>query len=156
LNIPLEEFQKTVVRKNIKSVESRGKWLFIKLDSHILLFNPGMGADVIHFKSDDKLPKKYQIKITLNDKTGFTIRVWWFCYLHLMPEDKIGEHKLTAKLGITPLDKKFTLDHFNRQRIRTGHTFQCKNTPQKKDPITHQHGNRCPSQVYQISAKRKH
>ena len=114
LNIPLEEFQKTVVRKTIKSVESRGKWLFIKLDSHLLLFNPGMGADVIHFKSDDKLPEKYQIKFTLNDKTGFTIRVWWFCYLHLMPEDKIGEHKLTAKLGITPLDKKFTLNYLKQ------------------------------------------
>ena len=111
LNIPFERFRKTVVGKNIKSVESRGKWLFTKINSHLLLFNPGMGSDVIHFKPDDKLPEKYQIRFTLNDGTGFTIRVWWFCYLHLMAEEKSSEHKLTAKLGVTPLDKRFTLNY---------------------------------------------
>jgi formamidopyrimidine-DNA glycosylase len=115
LNISLKQFQKTVVGKTIRSVENRGKWLFIKLESNnVLLFNSGMGADVIYFKSGDKLPEKYQIKLTLDDKSGFTIRVWWFCYLHLMPANKLDEHKLTAKLGITPLDKKFTLDYFKQ------------------------------------------
>jgi formamidopyrimidine-DNA glycosylase len=115
LNMPFEQFKKIVVGKTIKAIEDRGKWLFIKLDSdQVILFNPGMGADVIHFKPDDKLPEKYQIKFTLNDKTGFTIRVWWFCYLHLMHANKLREHKLTAKLGITPLDRKFTLDYFKR------------------------------------------
>lgn len=114
LNMPFENFQKTVVGKIIKYIESRGKWLFIRLDSHMLLFNPGMGADVIYFKPDDKLPEKYQTKFTLNDRTGFTIRAWWFCYLHLLPEKELNEHKLTAKLGISPLDKEFTLDKFRR------------------------------------------
>jgi len=114
LNMPFEQFQKTVVGKNIISVESRGKWIFIRIDHHLLLFNPGMGADVIHFKPGDKLPEKYHIKFTLKDGTGFTIRVWWFCYLHLMPKKKLGEHNLTAKLGITPLDKRFTLDYFKQ------------------------------------------
>jgi len=114
LNMPFEQFQKTVVGETIKSVESKGKWLFVELDSHRLLFNPGMGSDVIHFKPGDKLPEKYQIKFTLDDGVGFTIRVWWFCYLHLLPEKKLGEHKLTAKLGITPLDKRFTLDYFKQ------------------------------------------
>ena len=113
LNMPWEQFKKTVVGKAIKSVESKGKWLFIKLGSdHVLLFNPGMGADVIHFKAGDKLPEKYNIKFTLNDKSGFTIRVWWFCYLHLMATNKVSEHKLTGKLGMSPLDKQFTLDYF--------------------------------------------
>jgi len=113
--MPLEQFQKTVVGKTIKSAESRGKWLFIKLGSdYVLLFNPGMGADVIHFKPNDKLPEKYQTKFTLEDRTGFTIRACWFCYLHLMHADKLNEHKLTAKLGMTPMDKKFTVDYFKQ------------------------------------------
>ncbi|UCE43647.1 MAG: Fpg/Nei family DNA glycosylase [Candidatus Bathyarchaeota archaeon] len=114
LNMPLERFLKTIVGKTIKSVASKGKWLLIGLDSQTLLFNPGMGADIIHFRSDQKLPEKYQVKFSLDDGTGFTIRVWWFCYLHLMSKSKLGEHKLTAKLGMTPLDKKFTLDHFRQ------------------------------------------
>lgn len=85
-----EQFQKTVIGKTIKLVDSRGKWLFIKLNlDYFLLFNPGMGADVIYFKPEDKLPEKCQIRITLNDKTGFTIRFWWFCYLNLMPENRL-------------------------------------------------------------------
>jgi len=115
LNMPFEQFKRTIVGKRIKSVEGRGKWLFINLESdHVLLFNPGMGADIIHFKPKGKLPEKYQIKFILDDRTGFTIRVWWFCYLHLMRADKLGEHKLAGKLGVSPLDKKFTLNHFKK------------------------------------------
>jgi formamidopyrimidine-DNA glycosylase len=115
LNMPLEQFKKTVTGKTIKSVESRGKWLFIKLSPDlVLLFNPGMGADMIHFKSVDKLPEKSHIKFTLHDTTGFTIRVWWFCYLHLMSANKLSEHKLTARLGMTPMDKRFTVDCFKQ------------------------------------------
>jgi len=115
LNMPFDQFQKAVAGKTIKSVESRGKWLFIKLGSdYVLLFNPGMGADVIHFKPDSRLPEKYQTKFTLEDRTGFTIRAWWFCYLHLMHANELDRHKLTARLGITPLDKRFTIDYFRQ------------------------------------------
>ncbi len=115
LNMPLEKFKKAIVGKTIESVENRGKWLFIRLNSkHFLLFNPGMGADVIHFKPSDTLPDKHQIKVTLQDGTGFTIRVWWFCYLHLVEQDKLGEHKLTGRLGVSPLDQEFTLGYFKQ------------------------------------------
>ncbi len=118
LNVSLMEFQKAVCYKTIKSVSSKGKWLFIMLDSdQALLFNSGMGADVIYFKPGSKLPEKYHIRLALDDESGFTIRVWWFCYLHIMAANKLGEHKLTAKLGISPLDKTFTLDVF-KQMLR--------------------------------------
>jgi formamidopyrimidine-DNA glycosylase len=115
LNMPFARFKKTIVGKIIKSVESKGKWIFINLDgSYVLLFNPGMGADVIHFKADGKLPEKYRLKFVLNDKTGFTIHVWWFCYLHLMQANKLSEHKLVGKLGANPIGKDFTLSRFKQ------------------------------------------
>ena len=115
LNMLYEQFMKTIIGKTIKSVEGRGKWLFIELDlEYLLLFNPGMGADVIHFESDNRLPDKYHIKFALCDQTGFTIRVWWFCYLHLIRKDELEKHKLTSRLGITPLDDRFTLDYFRQ------------------------------------------
>lgn len=112
LNLPLRRFREAIVGKTIESVENRGKWLFISLDSKYLLFNPGMGADVIYFKPKDRLPEKYQVKMTLEDRTGFTIRVWWFCYLHLVRQDRLEQHKFVGKLGLSPLDKEFTLDYF--------------------------------------------
>lgn len=115
LNMSFDRFQKIIVGKNIKSVECKGKWLFIRVDGdYVILFNPGMGADVIHFKAGGKLPEKYRLKFTLGDKTGFTIHVWWFCYLHLMQSGKLSEHKLVGKLGANPIDKDFTLDDFKR------------------------------------------
>jgi len=119
LNMPLEKFEKSIIGRTIISVESMGKWLFIKLSSdHILLFNPGMGVDLIHFKPKDQLPKKYQIKFTLNDGAGFTVRVWWFCYLHLVDAEGLKKHKLVRKLGINPLDKGFTLESFKAMLAR--------------------------------------
>lgn len=115
LNVPLKQFQQSVVGRVIKSVENRGKWLFITLDSgNVLLFNPGMGADVIHYRPEDELPNKYQAKFVFDDNSGFTIRAWWFCYLHLAHLESLAKHKLTAKLGISPLDREFTLDCFRQ------------------------------------------
>lgn len=121
LNMPLQRFRRALAGEIIRSVESRGKWLLVALGSkQVLLFNPGMGADVIYFKRGDKLPEKYQIKVTLQDGTGFTIRVWWFCYLHLVQQDRVGEHKLVGKLGLSPLDKKFTLCYFKELLGKNG------------------------------------
>ena len=115
LNMPFARFKRTIVGKTIESVESKGKWIFIKLEgNHVLLFNPGMGADVIQFKAGGKLPEKYRLKFVFDDKSGFTIHVWWFCYLHLMRTDRLSEHKLVGKLGADPVDKEFTLGHFKR------------------------------------------
>jgi formamidopyrimidine-DNA glycosylase len=113
LNVPLEEFTEMVIGKEISSVEARGKWFLIYLNSHILLFNPGMGAEILYFTPDDDLPEKYQIKIGFEDRTGLTIRVWWFCYLHLVSVERAGTHTMTAKLGLSPLDESFTLEYFS-------------------------------------------
>lgn len=114
LNIPLTQFKKEIVGKTVETVQNRGKWLLIGLDSYLLLFHPGMGADVIYFKSGANLPEKYHIKFTLSDGAGFTIRVWWFCYLHLLPKNRLGEHGTAGKLGMSPLDREFTLDYFKQ------------------------------------------
>ncbi len=115
LNMSLKQFRKAIIRRTIVSVTQRGKWLFIELDGgYTLLFNPGMGADVIRFKSGQAFPDKYHIKFTFDDNTGFTVRVWWFCYLHLVSAKGLKRHGRTATLGPTPLERSFTMDNFRR------------------------------------------
>jgi len=115
LNMPLSRFREIVVGKEVRSVEPHGKWVFIGLDpGYTLLFNSGMGADVIHFDAGGELPEKYQIRLALDDGSGFTVRVWWFCYLHLVPSDGLTGHKLTGAMGMSPLEEGFTLDYFRR------------------------------------------
>ncbi len=113
LNMSLSRFREIFVGKQVTSVEPRGKWVFIGLDpGYTLLFNTGMGADVIHFDEGDGLPEKHQIRLVLDDGSGFTVRVWWFCYLHLVPSDELPGHKLTGAMGRSPLEEMFTLDYF--------------------------------------------
>ncbi|MBU7010335.1 MAG: hypothetical protein HXS46_06555 [Theionarchaea archaeon] len=112
LNVPFEEFQKTIVGKKVLSVKAKGKWFVISLGAHMIFFNPGMGAYILYYTSDSTLPEKYQIKIECSNGTGITFRVWWFCYLHVMPTEKVNDHKMTAQLGVTSLDESFTLEYF--------------------------------------------
>lgn len=115
LNMPVAKFVKTAKGKTVKTITSKGKWIFIKLDpAYYMLINRGMNADLLHFTPNQKLPPKYQFKLTFSDKTGFTIQFQWFGYIHLIPEKNLTKHKLTAKLGISPTDKKFTIEHFKK------------------------------------------
>jgi len=115
LNIALKEFRERLLDKTVRFVRSRGKWLFIGVDpDNILLFNPGMGVDILYFKPEDSMPDKYHIRIVFDDKSGFTVRVWWFCYLHLVSETGLKEHKVACKLGANPLEDCFDLGEFRR------------------------------------------
>jgi formamidopyrimidine-DNA glycosylase len=115
LNVPVVKFCKTIKGKTVDSVMSRGKWLFMKLEpAHFLLINLGMGAELLHFSSGQKLPDNYHFRLEFSDKTGFTIHFWWFGYVHLLPEKEMPNHKMTASLGLSPLHENFTIEHFRR------------------------------------------
>ena len=113
LNMPVTEFVKTSKRKTVSNVASKGKWIFLKLDpGYFMLINLGMGAELLYFTPDTELPEKYQFSLTFSDRTGFTIRFSWFGYIHLVPEEDLAKHRLTAQLEISPLSEEFTLEHF--------------------------------------------
>jgi formamidopyrimidine-DNA glycosylase len=115
LNMPMKEFAKKAKGKTVGGVSARGKWLSLKLDpAHFLLINLGMGAEILHFKPNQKLPEKAQFKLTLSDMTGFTIHFWWFGYVHIVTESDLAKHKLTASLGTSPMNKGFTSDYFRK------------------------------------------
>lgn len=115
LNMPVQDFVKIAKGKIVKNVSSVGKWLFIKLNlNYYMLINLGMNADLLYFTPKQKLPAKYQLKLTFVDKTGFTIQFQWFGYIHLVQEKDLSKHKLTAHLGISSASHKFTLEHFKK------------------------------------------
>ena len=115
LNMSLIDFIEKTKGKIVSNVSSKGKWLFIKLDpAYYMLINLGMGAEILHFTSNQTLPEKHQFKLTFSDETGFTIHFWWFGYIHLIPEKDLNKHKLTAQLGMPPTDGKFTLGYFKK------------------------------------------
>jgi formamidopyrimidine-DNA glycosylase len=115
LNVSVLDFKRKFIGKIVANVSSQGKWILIKLEpSYYMLINLGMGAEILYFTSDQKLPEKSQFKLTFSDKTGFAIHFWWFGYIHLVSENDLGKHKLTAQLGISANDEKFTLQYFQK------------------------------------------
>jgi len=110
LNMSVKKFRR-IVGKSVEETNARGKWLFTNLypDDNLLL-NLGMGGDLRHHRSSATLPKKYQLRVTFDDKTGLTVTFSWFGYIHLASDKELLKHKMTNKLGISPTDKEFTVE----------------------------------------------
>ena len=110
LNISVKKFQR-ISGKRIGETNARGKWLFTRLspDDNLLL-NLGMGGDLRYHKHDDTLPKKHQLRLTFDDKTKLTVSFFWFGYIHTASDKDLPKHKMTSKLGISPIDNEFTVE----------------------------------------------
>jgi formamidopyrimidine-DNA glycosylase len=105
LNVPADVAREALQGVQIQRVSRRGKWLYIHLDAdRYLLLNLGMGADLWHYGPGDSLPAKYQLRIHLDDESGFTCRFWWFGYIRLLTEAELAVFPDTAKLGPSPLE----------------------------------------------------
>ncbi|GBF33133.1 formamidopyrimidine-DNA glycosylase [Desulfocucumis palustris] len=114
LNMPAESFIKILSNKRIENATSRGKWIVIKLEPDYRLFlSLGMGGNVILHENGQALPDKYQLRIDFHDGRILTVGFWWFGYAHAVSEKDLGSHKMTAKLGLTPIrEAGFSLEHF--------------------------------------------
>jgi formamidopyrimidine-DNA glycosylase len=109
LNMSPKKFRR-ILGKTIKETNARGKWLFTNLSPNDnLLLNLGMGGDLRYHRKDTTLPKKYQFRWSHDDGTELTVSFSWFGYIHLASDKELLKHKMTRNLGISPLDKEFTV-----------------------------------------------
>lgn len=105
LNVPVDEAVSRLTGRRVSAVSRRGKWLLVHLDEGLyLLLNLGMGADLWHYAPGAERPAKYQVRVGLDDGSGFTCRFWWFGYVRLLTAAELPSFKETAKLGPSPLE----------------------------------------------------
>jgi len=110
LNCSVKDFVSSILENRILDVSFLGKWFLIHLERGFLLINLGMGGDMVYFNKDTPLSKKYQFKFLFEDGTGFTIRFWWFGYVHFV--NNLEEHRWTRQIGPSPFEPSFTFDKF--------------------------------------------
>lgn len=110
LNCSPEKFISSIKGEIIEDVSYKGKWFVLQLKRGFLLINLGMGGDMVYFDKNDPPPSKYQFRFLFDDGTGFTIRFWWFGYVHFV--NSLKDHKWTKELGPSPLDPLFTFEKF--------------------------------------------
>ncbi len=116
LNLPLKDFLSEVSGKIFGDVRSKGKWILADLNpgTHFLL-SLGMGGEVLYHNHPETIPGKYRLKFGLDEKAFLTINFWWFGYAHLAGDSELGKHKMTASLGLSPLDPaEYTYENFAR------------------------------------------
>jgi len=115
LNVPVKRFRSLLVGKTIGRITARGKWVFAKLDPDTrFLLSLGMGGEALYHKPGEPLPGKYQVKMGFSDGSALSIMFWWFGYAHAVRSAEAGSHKMTASLGLSPLDpSEFTYQAFS-------------------------------------------
>jgi formamidopyrimidine-DNA glycosylase len=69
-----------------------------------------MGGEILLHAPSEPLPDKIQAAFSLDDGARLSFHFWWFGYIHLMPNDRLAEHKMTAELGVDPLAPAFTIE----------------------------------------------
>jgi formamidopyrimidine-DNA glycosylase len=110
-NVPPDKFRRRIIKKRVGATRAHGKWLFTRLEpGENLLLNLGMGGDLRYHKNPKTIPGKHQFRLTFSDSTELTASFWWFGYVHLASDEELPKHGMTGKLGISPIDKEFTVD----------------------------------------------
>jgi len=108
LNVDVDAFERGLVGETIRGAHHAGKWIVVSLDGHALLLNLGMGGEVLLHAPGEPLPVKIQAAFDLDDGARVSVHFSWFGYIHLMANDRLAEHRMTAELGIDPLAESFT------------------------------------------------
>jgi len=123
LNVAGAEFRALVEDKTIAAVRARGKWIFVSLHpATTLLLNLGMGGELLYHPAGAALPEKFQARFAFSDGTALTAAFSWFGYVHTVRAADLATHKMTASLGLSPLDvQDYTYANFlDRMRGRKG------------------------------------
>ena len=112
-NVTEKEFKKRVIGSKITNVYYKGKWIITALDNgENILLSLGMGADTIYFTDDNVEVEKYQIKVLFSDKSGYTIRFWWFGKFLLVSDNELLADTNTKDIALEPFNEAFTEEYF--------------------------------------------
>jgi formamidopyrimidine-DNA glycosylase len=103
LNVAEEEFREALENAAIKDVDYRGKWIRVQTDRGWLLFNMGMGGEIL-LTERERLPEKHRLVFDFADGACLAVNFWWFGHAHYAPLDDLESHAPTAKLGPNAID----------------------------------------------------
>lgn len=113
LNQPLDRFKSLILACTIEQICSRGKWLFLSMTNGVhLLISLGMGGELHYHPAGETVDGKYQFLFLFTDQSSIHVTFSWFGYVHAVTRENLGQHLMTARLGLDPLNDDFTADRF--------------------------------------------
>lgn len=98
---------------SIRRSYPHGKWSINQTDNeHRLLFNLGMGCELLLIPQEKLEEKKYQFAFLFENGKALRFSFWWFGNVHLVSERDFDDYPPTSKLGPHAHGKEFTLERF--------------------------------------------
>lgn len=108
-----KDLEARLVKKSIDSISGEGKWLFVHLKPEMQLVLGEILGKIIYHKSKDTFPPKYNLLLEFEDNTYLTVIINFYGFIMAVNDNELKQLKYPGKLGISPLDNKFTFQKFN-------------------------------------------
>ncbi len=100
-----------IINTQVKSVTSRGKWIFIEFGNEkFLLFGEVVGKLMLFDKND--YPGNFHVKFVFDDDSVLIFMSTLYAFVEIFDMDEITAHKYAGNIGISPGNKKFTYGLF--------------------------------------------
>jgi len=113
INVPKKEFNERIKDSEIIGAGHKGKWMIIHLkNNENILISLGMGGDILYYKDISKPLDKYQIKMEFIDRSGFTVKFWWFGKFMICSSEELENEPSIKDIGLDPFDDNFTYQYF--------------------------------------------
>ena len=106
--------QRDITGSKITDVRSSGHYVFIDMESGYSLVFGDLVGKILYYSSKYELPAKYTIAFVLSDDSVLTFHTSLYGYAIALSSEEMEEHKYIGHSGISPLDKQFTYDYFER------------------------------------------
>jgi formamidopyrimidine-DNA glycosylase len=108
-----KELEARLVKKSIDTILGEGKWLFVHLKPEMQLVLGEILGKILFHKSKDTTPPKYNLLLEFEDNTYLTVIINFYGFIMAVNDNELMQLRYPGKLGISPLDKKFTFQKFN-------------------------------------------
>jgi len=109
-----EEFAKLTQGKTIGKAYTRGRWLFIPLESGYILVFGECGGKILFHPAGSNLPAKYHLYLDFTDNTFLTATTQMWGAMELYEQGAELEREYIKEMRPTPIDSRFTLEYFNQ------------------------------------------
>ena len=94
-----------IAGRRVESVESKGKWIFVKLDQEmLLLFALETGGKLLLHRQVESLPPKFHVRLDFGDGSFLTEQIVGWGWAKAVKKDELELHRYPGKLGLSPVD----------------------------------------------------
>lgn len=107
----LDKRKGEILNSPIKSIKTRGKWIFLKFENGKFLLLGEIIGKFRYYQDENEIPDDYHILFKFKDNEALTFKSSLYAFLVVADRDELDNHKYAGNIGPSPLDKEFTFSY---------------------------------------------